>query len=130
MELLNDLYVEEARLSGSVLAEVLEKLALLLGPFAPYLAQELWEELGRSAPVFKQEWPAYDAALAKDAEAEIVVQVNGKLRAHLSVPFGTPKDVLRERALAEPKVQPFINGKQVVNVIVVPDKLVNIVVKG
>ena len=130
MELLNDLYVEEARLSGSVLAEVLEKLALLLGPFAPYLAQELWEELGRSGPVFKQEWPAYDAALAKDAEAEIVVQVNGKVRAHLSVPFGTPKDVLRERALAEPKVQPFINGKQVVNVIVVPDKLVNIVVKG
>jgi leucyl-tRNA synthetase len=130
MELLNDLYAEEARLSGAVLAEVLEKLALMLGPFAPYLAQELWEELGRSGPVFKQEWPAYDAALAKDAEAEIVVQVNGKLRAHLSVPFGTSKDVLRERALAEPKVQPFVNGKQVVNVIVVPDKLVNIVVKG
>jgi len=130
MELLNDLYAEEARLSGAVLAEVVEKLALLLGPFAPYLAQELWEELGRCGPVFKQEWPAYDAALAKDAEAEIVVQVNGKLRAHLSMPFGTAKEVLRERALAEPKVQPFINGKQVINVIVVPDKLVNIVVKG
>ncbi len=130
MELLNDLYAEEARLSGAVLAEVLEKLALLLGPFAPYLAQELWEELGRSGPVFKQPWPAFDAALAKDAEAEIVVQVNGKLRAHLSVSFGTAKDVLRDRALAEPKVQPFVNGKQVVNVIVVPDKLVNIVVKG
>jgi leucyl-tRNA synthetase len=90
----------------------------------------LWEELGRSGPVFKQAWPAFDAALAKESEAEIVVQVNGKLRAHLSVPFGTAKEILRERALAEPKVQPFVDGKQVVNVIVVPDKLVNIVVKG
>ncbi len=129
MELVNDLYAEEAQLSSTVLAEVIEKLALLLGPFAPYLAQELWEELGKTGPVFKQPWPSYDAGLAKEDEAEIVVQVNGKLRAHLSAPFGTAQDVLRERALNEPKVQPFVNGKQVVKVIVVPDKLVNIVVR-
>jgi leucyl-tRNA synthetase len=130
MELMNEVSAEEAQLSGAVLAEVIEKLALLLGPFAPYLAQELWEELGRSGPVFKESWPAFDPDLAKEDEAQIVVQVNGKLRAHLLAPFGTPEDVLRERALAEPKVQPFIQGKQVVKVIVVPDKLVNIVVKG
>jgi leucyl-tRNA synthetase len=130
MELLNELNAEEARLSGAVLAEAIEKMALLLGPLAPYLAQELWEELGRSGPVFQQSWPAFDAELAKEQEAQIVVQVNGKLRAHLAVPFGTSADVLRQRALDEPKVQPFINGKQVVKVIVVPDKLVNIVVKG
>jgi len=109
---------------------VLEKLALMLGPFAPYLAQELWEELGRTGPVFRQTWPEYDAELAKEDEAEIVVQVNGKLRAHLLAPFGTPQEVLKQRALDEPRVQQFVNGKQIVKVIVVPDKLVNIVVKG
>ncbi len=118
------------QLSGPVLAEVLEKLALLLGPFAPYLAQELWEELGRSGPVFRQQWPGYDAELAKEDEAQIVIQVNGKLRAHVWAPFGTPQDVLQQRALEEPKIQQLVNGKQVVKVIVVPDKLVNIVVKG
>ena len=130
MELMNELYAEEARLSDAVLAEALEKLALILGPFAPYLAQELWEELGKTGPVFKQPWPAYDPNLAKEDLAEIVVQVNGKLRAHLAAPFGTSQEILRQRALNEPKVQPFVNGKQVVKVIVVPDKLVNIVVKG
>jgi leucyl-tRNA synthetase len=130
MELLNELTAMEAQLSGGVVADVLEKLALLLGPFAPYLAQELWEEQGKTGPVFREAWPAYDPDLAKDDEAQIVVQVNGKLRAHLLAPFGTPEDILRERALAEPKVQPFVSGKQVVKVVVVPDKLVNIVVKG
>jgi leucyl-tRNA synthetase len=130
MELLNELTAVEAQLSGAVLADVLEKLALLLGPFAPYLAQELWEEQGKTGPVFREAWPAYDPELAKDDEAQIVVQVNGKLRAHLSAPFGTPDEILRARALDEPKVQPFVSGKQVVKVVVVPDKLVNIVVKG
>jgi leucyl-tRNA synthetase len=130
MELVNDLYTSEAELSGPVLAEVLEKLALLLGPFAPYLAQELWDELGRSGPVFRQPWPAYNAELAKEDEAQIVIQVNGKLRAHVWAPFGTAQDALRQRALDEPKIQQLVNGKQVVKVIVVPDKLVNIVVKG
>jgi leucyl-tRNA synthetase len=129
MELLNELTAEEKQLSGAVIAQALEKLALLLGPFAPYLAQELWEELGKSGPVFKQSWPAYDPELAKAEEAAIVVQVNGRVRAHLSVPFGTPDDTLRQRALEEPNVQQFVNGKQLVKVVVVPDKLVNIVVR-
>ena len=68
---------------------MLEKLALLLAPFAPYLSQEMWEELGRTGPVFRQAWPAYDPELAKDDEAEIVVQINGKLRGRIIVPFGT-----------------------------------------
>ena len=130
MELVNELYAEESRLSGAVLAEAMETLALMLGPFAPYLAQELWAELGHSGPVFRQPWPDYNPDLAKEDEAEIIVQVNGKLRAHLLAPFGTSQDVLRQRALDEPKVQPFINGKQIVKLVIVPDKLVNIVVKG
>jgi len=129
MELLNDLTAHEAQLSGAALEEVLEKLALLLAPFAPYLAQELWEELGRSEPVFRHAWPAYDPELAKDDEAQIVVQVNGKLRAHLTAPFGTPDATLRDRALAEPKLRQYVDGKQLLRVIVVPDKLINLVVK-
>ncbi len=130
MELVNLLYVEESQLSGAALAEILEKLTLLLGPFAPYTAQEVWEELGKSGPVFKQAWPVFDAELAKEEEAEIVVQVNGKLRSRLRMPFATPDDALKQHALADPKVHPFVEGKEIVRIIVVADKLVNIVVKG
>jgi leucyl-tRNA synthetase len=129
MELLNDLYAEEARLSGAVLAEVLEKLALLLGPFAPYLAQELWEELGKTGPVFKQPWPSYDAELAKEDLAEWVVQVSGRVRSHHWAPFGTDPDVVVEGTRTDPKVQPHLDGKQIVKVIKVPDKLINFVVR-
>jgi len=129
MELVNDLYAEETGLSKATVADVLEKLTLLLAPFAPYLAQEMWEEQGRQGPVFRESWPAYDPELAKEDLAEIVVQVNGKLRSHIHAAFGTPDDELKAAALAEPKVRPFLEGKQIVKVIVVRDKLVNIVVK-
>jgi leucyl-tRNA synthetase len=129
MELVNELYAQEANLSGCTLAQVIENLTLLLGPFAPYLAQEMWEELGRSGPVFRQKWPAYDPELAKEDLAEVVIQVNGKLRGRLHVPFGTAKEELERMALADEKVKAFIDGKQVVKVIIVPDKIVNIVVK-
>ena len=128
MELLNVLYAEEANIGGAVLSDVIEKLALLLAPFAPYLAQEIWEESGREGPVFRQCWPAFDAELAREEGAEIVVQVNGKLRARIYAPFGTPKEELEARARADEKVQPFLAGKPVRKVIIVPDKLVNIVV--
>jgi leucyl-tRNA synthetase len=129
MELVNMLYAEEANISASVKPEIIEKLALLLAPFAPYLSQEIWEELGREGPAFRQCWPSFDAELAKEDEAEIPVQVNGKLRSRISVPFGTPKEELERLALADEKVQPFLAGKQVKRVIVIPDRLVNIVVQ-
>ena len=129
MELINTLYDEEAGLSAAALDQILPSLSLLLGPFAPYLAEELWEQLGRKGPVFRQPWPAYDEQLAKEDAADVVLQVNGKVRGRLSVAFGTSEDELKKLALADPKVQPFLEGKQVVKVIVVPDKLVNIVVK-
>jgi leucyl-tRNA synthetase len=129
MELVNDLYSLEAGLSGPVIGEALEKLTLLMAPFAPYLSQELWEELGHDGPVFKQAWPAYDPDLARDEEAEIVIQVNGKLRGRMSVPFGTSREELERRARSDPKVHSFLDGKQVVKVVTVPDKLVNFVVK-
>jgi leucyl-tRNA synthetase len=129
MELVNLLYAEEANIGGAALAEIIEKMALLLAPFAPYLSQEIWEELGREGPVFRQSWPEFDPELAKEDEAEIVIQVNGKLRTRIFAPFGTPKEDLQSRALADEKVKPFVSGKQVVKVVTVPDKLVNIVVK-
>ncbi len=89
----------------------------------------MWEQLGRTGPVFRQTWPAYDEELAKEDAADVVLQVNGKVRGRLAVAFGTSKEELEKLALAEPKIQGFIAGKQVMKVIVVPDKLVNIVVK-
>ena len=129
MELVNVLYAEEGRIGAVVLSETVEKLALMLAPFAPYLAQEIWEESGREGPVFRQCWPSYDAELAKADLAEVVVQVNGKLRSRIWVPFGTPSAELEARARADEKVEPFLAGKTVVKVVVVPDKLVNIVVR-
>ena len=130
MELVNELYAAETELTPSVLGDVLEKLVLMFGPFAPYAAQEMWEVLGNDGPVFRQTWPAFDDSLAQEEAADVVLQVNGKVRSRLSVPFGTSKDELESRAKADPKVSAHIAGKQIVKVIVVPDKLVNIVVKG
>ena len=129
MELVNLLYAEEQNISAAAMPRVLEILALMLAPFAPYVAQEIWEEIGNQGPVFRHTWPAFDPELAKDAEAEIVVQVNGKLRSRITAAFGTSKEELEARSLADEKVRPFLAGKQVVKVITVPDKLVNIVVK-
>ena len=129
MELVNLLYAEEANISALVMREVLENLALLLAPFSPYTAQEIWEELGHKGPLFRNSWPSFDPELARDDEAEIVVQVNGKLRSRITAPFGTAVQELEARAKADDKVKPFLEGKHVVKVITVPDKLVNIVVK-
>jgi leucyl-tRNA synthetase len=129
MELVNVLYAEESGLSPAAAAEVIEKLSRILAPFAPYMSQELWEELGKDGPVFRQPWPRFDAELAKEDEAEIVVQVNGKLRTRISAAFGTPKEQLEKLALADEKVKPFLDGKQIVKLITVPDRLVNVVVK-
>jgi leucyl-tRNA synthetase len=129
MGLLNVLTDLEKDLSAPAIAEIMEKLTLMLEPFAPYLAEELWEEQGRSGPVFHQAWPQYDPELAREDEAEVVIQVNGKLRGRVNVAFGTPREALEKLALGDTKVRPLLDGKQVVKVIVVPDKLVNIVVK-
>ena len=129
MGLMNVLTDLEKDLSAPAIAEILEKLTLMLEPFAPYLAEELWEEQGRPGPVFHHAWPEYDPELAREEEAEVVIQVNGKLRGRINVAFGTPREVLEKLVLADTKVQPLLDGKQVVKVIVVPDKLVNIVVR-
>lgn len=129
MELVNELYAEEARISQATLTTAIRTLTLMIAPFAPYLAQELWEEQGNSGPVFKQEWPKFDAELAKETEVEIPVQINGKLRARIHVPAGTGAAELGQLAQADEKVKALMEGKAIVKVIAVADKLVNLVVK-
>jgi leucyl-tRNA synthetase len=129
MELLNELHALEPRLSAAVLGEAMEKITLMLGPFVPYLAEELWEALGRQGPVFKQPWPEYDEELAREEDVEVVVQVNGRVRSHIRAALGASREDLERRALQDDKIRSFVEGKQIVRVIVVPDKLVNFVVR-
>jgi len=134
MELVNELYsVEEkggqAGMPPELLAEVQRNLVLLLAPFAPYLTHELWEMLGETSNLLKHSWPKYDAALAKEDEIEIPVQVNGKLRSRIVVPADATEEETLARALADEKIAAAIAGKQIVKKIVIPGKLVNIVVR-
>lgn len=133
MELVNQgyHYKEAAKdaLNKELVNELVEKLVIILAPFAPHFSEELWEMLGHDTSVHKVAWPEYDeAALVKD-EMEIVLQVNGKVRDKISVATGASKETIETLALANDKVQNFIEGKNIVKVIVIPSKLVNIVVK-
>ncbi len=136
MELVNELYaLEDATHRGGetpplwLLADAQRKLVLMLAPFAPYLTHELWEMLGESSGLLRAPWPQYDPALAKEEEVEIVLQVNGKNRSRITVPADAEEDQIRESALADEKIKAAIEGKEIVKVIVVKGKLVNIVVK-
>jgi leucyl-tRNA synthetase len=139
MELVNDLYATEERgarapspadaVPMSLWSDVQHDLALLLAPFAPHLAHELWEMLGEKGSLLRTPWPKYDPALAKEDEIEIPVQINGKLRSLIVVPVDSSKEIIEQRALSEEKIKATIAGKQVVKVIVVPGKLANIVVR-
>jgi len=129
MELVNELYAEESHISSAAMGQILETLTLMLAPFAPYLTQELWEEMGREGPVFKQPWPDFDPDLARESEIEIVVQINGKVRGRMVVPAGTDSPGLIALAKDDEKIQALLEGKMVVKTIAVPDKLINFVVK-
>jgi leucyl-tRNA synthetase len=118
---------------GKIRPEVMkigiEFLVVVLSLFAPHVADELWEGLGHSEPLLRTAWPAYDASLAAEDELEIPVQVNGRLRARIRVAADVSEEELRRRARADEKVAQHLNGRQVVKIVVVPKKLVNIVVK-
>jgi leucyl-tRNA synthetase len=129
MELVNELYAEEANISAAAMSQTIGILTFLLAPFAPYLAQEMWEEQGKEGAVFRQPWPAYSSELAKETETEIPVQINGKIRARIVVPAGLDKAALEEAARSDDKVKALIEGKTIAKLIAVPEKLVNIVVK-
>ena len=134
MELVNEIQAADAQLAGGevsarVIHELLETLVLLLAPFAPYLAAELWEELGGEGAVLRQPWPKSDPGLAREDEVEIPVQINGKLVSVIRVPAGSDAKVIEAAALAEEKVKARTAGKNVVKIIIVPGRAVNLVVK-
>ena len=139
MELLNDMTTYKQELidkdnisseSKKIWREVLEKTILLIAPFAPHVADELWAYLGNKTFTFEEEWPKYDEELTKDHTFNLVIQVNGKVRDMVSAQIGISKDDAEKLALESEKAKKFIDGKEVVKVIVVPNKLVNVVVKG
>jgi leucyl-tRNA synthetase len=105
-----------------------EPFVRILTPYAPHMGEELWEKLGNPPPVSLAEWPAYDEELTKDEELEIVLQVNGKVRAKVMLPAGLSKEDLQEHALSHDRIQEWVAGKKVRKVVAVPDKLVNVVV--
>ncbi len=134
MELVNALMAAEAAMdSGEVpeqaVAEIFRNLILLLAPFAPFLAAELWQQTGHEGTVFRTQWPAADAELAAEDEIEIPVQVNGKLVNVVRVPAGSDEDAVKQAAMMDAKVSARVEGKTIVKTVVVPGKLVNLVVK-
>lgn len=131
MELVNAVYgIKDANaVSGGLMKEVVSALLRLLAPFAPHMTEELWAQLGEEGSIHKCTWPTFDESALVQDEVEIVLQINGKVRDKVLLPATATKDEMETLALANPRVQGFIGDKQVVKVICVPKKLVNIVVK-
>jgi leucyl-tRNA synthetase len=125
MEFTNDLGPQETRPRA-----ILEPFALLLSPYAPHLAEELWNLLGHEETLAYAPWPVLDEAHLVESEVEIPVQVNGKLRAKVEVPAEADQPTIESAARADETIAKNLDGKNVVKVIVVPGRLVNFVVKG
>lgn len=133
MELVNAFYLykeQVAEPTPGLIREVVSGLLRLLAPFAPHITEELWAEVIGEGSVHKQPWPTYDSEAVQVSEVEIVLQINGKVRDKLVVPVGLDAKELEAKALEQEKVKALVNGKQIVKVICVPQKLVNIVIKG
>jgi len=137
MGLVKELYAHEENVQRgaeppaplTLMADVQRELVLMLAPFAPYLAAELWETLGETSNLLREPWPNYDPALAKEDQVEMAVQVNGKIRARITVHADADEAQIRETALGDEKIKAAVSGKEIVKVLVVKGRLVNIVVK-
>jgi leucyl-tRNA synthetase len=136
MELVNELYATEdsngqrsSAIPLPLLAEVQRDLILLLAPFAPYIAHELWETLGERGNLLRTPWPKYESELAKEEEIEIPVQVNGKVRSRVRVPADADQALVEQHAFADEKIKAAIAGKKILKKIYVPGKLLNLVVQ-
>ncbi len=137
MELVNALYAfEQASLDGmsrsarsALMREGVETVLLLLAPFCPHVAEELWAQIGHAESLFRQRWPEADPAALARNEVTVVVQVDGKVRGRLTVDVDAPEDDVRRLALADERVKPWVAANQVARVVVVPNRLVNIVTR-
>jgi leucyl-tRNA synthetase len=132
MELVNELHAAEpldVDLNPVILKRILDVMALMLAPMAPHIAEELWEMLGNQGGISKAKWPRYREDLTREEQIEIIIQINGRLRGKMVVEENLGDDETRERAMTDPRIAPLLAGKQIIKVIVVPKKLVNIVLR-
>lgn len=131
MELVNAFYAfqDSKTVNGGLVREVSLNILKMLAPFAPHITEELWSRIVGQGSVHKQSWPQYDAAALVQSEVEIVLQINGKVRDKLVIAADLSREEMQRAALEQPRVQELTEGKDVVKIICVPGKLVNIVVK-
>ena len=137
MELVNALYAfEQASLDGmprsertALLREAVETTLLLLGPFCPHVTEELWAQLGHEESLFLHRWPEVDPTALAKSEVTVIVQVDGKVRSRLTVDVDASEDDVRRLALADDRVRPWVATHEVARVVVVPNRLVNIVTR-
>lgn len=120
---------DERPATVAVIREAIDALVLMISPFTPHMAEELWEQLGHEGGLVCAPWPVFDAEVARADEVVVPVQVNGKLRGRITVPADSSEDRIREAALADPAVAAHLEGRTVVKVIVARGKLVSIVVR-
>lgn len=121
--------VPEAERNIPLLRRTAETLTLLLAPFAPHLAEELWESLGHAESVHLERWPSWDEGALAEEKVTVVLQVDGKVRGRMEVPAGTGEEELREKALGHDRVRRFLQGREVAQVVVVGGRLVNVVTR-
>jgi len=132
MELINELYkakeVVKNKDETAVLKHSLEQLLIMLSPFVPHIADELWEAMGLTGQLFEHPWPEYNPVWAQSSEVTIAVQVNGKLRATIEVPKDAEQALVQSTALSDVNVKRFIESVSIRKVIYVPNKIINIIV--
>ena len=130
MELVNEVsaFNVDDELDRQVIKEAIESILLLLSPIVPHICHQLWLDINHDQPIIDARWPKYDSSLLKSETSLIVVQVNGKLRSKLEVDASISEDELKSIALSDEKVVRFIDGNEIKKIIVIPEKLVNIVV--
>lgn len=122
-------FTNEANKADSLPKEYAEGLVKMLAPIAPHMMEELWSKFGHDESITYAKWPEFDESKLVSDTVEMIIQVNGRLRDKLSLPVDTDKEKIKELALSDEKIQKFIDGKDVAKVIVIPNKIVNIVVK-
>ena len=135
MKLVNELYAFGETIQGkpprpqalAAMREAVEALTIMISPFAPHTAEELWEMTGHAGGIAKTTWPSFDETAARAEEIVVPVQVNGRLRSRLTVAADTPESELRERALADPAVRQHTDGKTIRTVVIAKGKLINVV---
>ena len=132
MELVNELHAQEPLdqdVSPTILKRVLALTVLMLSPMTPHIAEEMWEMLGNSSTISRQKWPTYREDLTREDQIEIIIQINGRLRSKMLVDANLTEDETIDRARNDPRIAPLLVGKEILKIVAVPKKLVNIVLR-